>query len=304
MRIGIDLGGTKIEGIALANSGQELARLRVPTPRSYAETVHAIATLVEELERIAQVPPGSATVGVGIPGAVVPETGLVKNANSVWLIGQPLGLDLEERLTRQVRLANDANCFALSEAGDGAAVGGAVVFGVILGTGVGGGIVVNGQCLVGANLIAGEWGHNPLPWPQDDERPGPACYCGKAGCIESWLSGPGFQLDYEQRAGASLSARDINARAAAGEAHAVETLTRYHDRLARALASVINLLDPDIIVLGGGMSNTPNLAEDTTRLLPRWVFSDAVNTRIVRNMHGDSSGVRGAAWLWPLDARP
>ncbi len=302
MRIGIDLGGTKIEGIALARSGEALARLRVPTPRSYKETVHAIATLVDELEHAAHVSPGSATVGVGIPGAVVPETGLVKNANSVWLIGQPLGLDLEERLTRQVRLANDANCFALSEAGDGGAVGAPVVFGVILGTGVGGGIVVNGECLVGANLIAGEWGHNPLPWPQDDERPGPSCYCGKSGCIESWLSGPGFQRDYAERAGQMLPAREINALAAAGDAQAVETLTRYHDRLARALASVINLLDPDIIVLGGGMSNTPHLAEDVTKALPRWVFSDAVNTRIVRNVHGDSSGVRGAAWLWPLDA--
>jgi len=302
MRIGIDLGGTKIEGIALANTGQELGRLRVPTPRTYQATVTAIAGVVESLERSASMPEGYATVGVGIPGAVVPSTGLVKNANSIWLIGKPLGLDLEARLTRPVRIANDANCFALSEASDGAGAGADVVFGVILGTGVGGGVVVHGQCLVGANLIAGEWGHNALPWPKDDERPGPSCYCGKSSCIESWLAGPAFEKDHALHTGLTLAARDINALAAEGDAGALASHARYHERLARALASVINLLDPDVIVLGGGMSNTPGLADATTAILPRWVFSDAVNTRIVRNMHGDSSGVRGAAWLWPLEA--
>jgi fructokinase len=302
MRIGIDLGGTKIEGVALANTGQELGRLRVPTPRSYEATVVAIAELVESLEQSANMPEGYATVGVGIPGAIVPDTGLVKNANSIWLIGKPLGLDLEERLTRPVRIANDANCFALSEASDGAGAGAGVVFGVILGTGVGGGIVVNGQCLVGANLITGEWGHNALPWPMDDERPGPSCYCGKHSCIESWLSGPAFEKDHALHTGQTLAARDINLRAAEGDTGALASLARYHDRLARALASVINLLDPDIIVLGGGMSNTPGLADATKALLPRWVFSDSMHTRIVHNVHGDSSGVRGAAWLWPLEA--
>ncbi len=303
MRIGIDLGGTKIEGVALADSGQVLARRRVATPRSYEATVTAIADLVIALER--DTPPAllPASVGIGIPGAVVPSTGLVKNANSVWLIGQPLGRDLETRLARPVRLANDANCFALSEATDGAAAGDAVVFGVILGTGVGGGIVVNGHCVVGANLIAGEWGHNPLPWPADDERPGPSCYCGKSGCIESWLSGPGFERDHAARTGTLLSAPDIASRATHGHHDAIASLTRYQHRLARALASVINLLDPDVIVLGGGMSNVPALADATRALLSAWVFSDALQTRVVQNVHGDSSGVRGAAWLWPTSAR-
>ncbi len=303
MRIGIDLGGTKIEGIVLADDGRELARQRVPTPKSYLATVSAITNLVVALEKSAGSAGISATVGVGIPGAVVPATGLVKNANSGWLIGQPLGLDLQQRLTRPVRLANDANCFALSEATDGAAAGAAVAFGVILGTGVGGGIVVHGKPIVGANLIAGEWGHNPLPWPTDDERPGPSCYCGKFGCIESWLSGPGFERDHERVSGQELPAREIVVAAGSGDAAATVSLARYHERLARALASIINVLDPDVIVLGGGMSNTPGLADDTTAILPAWVFSDAAHTRVVRNVHGDSSGVRGAAWLWPLDAR-
>ncbi len=303
MRIGIDLGGTKIEGIVLADDGRELARQRVPTPKSYLATVSAIANLVVALEKDAGSDGISATVGVGIPGAIQPDTGLVKNANSVWLIGQPLGRDLEERLARPVRLANDANCFALSESADGAASGAGVVFGVILGTGVGGGIIVNGHVIVGANLIAGEWGHNPLPWPSDDERPGPSCYCGKFGCIESWLSGPGFERDHLRVTGQPLPAREIVLAARSGDAAAGASLTRYHDRLGRALASVINLLDPDVIVLGGGMSNTPGLADDTAAILSAWVFSDATHTRVVRNVHGDSSGVRGAAWLWPLHAR-
>ncbi|MDQ8167576.1 MAG: ROK family protein [Gemmatimonadota bacterium] len=296
MQIGIDLGGTKIEGIALGTDGRELARERVATPRDYARTVHDIAALVERLEaRTGQ----RGTVGVGIPGAVVPTTGLVKNANSVWLIGQPLGDDLAARLEREVRLENDANCFALSEATDGAAAGAAVVFGVIMGTGVGGGIVVHGRCLTGRNLIAGEWGHNPLPWPHPDELPGPACYCGQAGCIESWISGPAVAADHHRVNGGTLATPTIIAAADAGDAAARATRARLVSRAARSLASVINLLDPDVIVLGGGLSNVPRLAEDITAALPAWVFSDTVDTPLVRHRHGDASGVRGAAWLWP-----
>jgi len=297
VRVGVDLGGTKIEAIVLAPGGVERARQRVATPRSYEETLVAIDQLVRDVERGADT--RDATVGVGIPGAIVPGTGLVKNANSTWLNGQPLGADLADRLGRPVRLTNDANCFALSEATDGAGAGAGVVFGVILGTGVGGGIVVGGRVLDGANLVAGEWGHNPLPWLAPDEYPGPDCYCGKRGCIESWLSGPGFEADHARCTGRSTPSREIVAAAAAGEPASRASLARYHDRLARALASVINLLDPDAIVLGGGMSNVPALADDVTALLPRHVFSDSVVTRVARNVHGDSSGVRGAAWLWP-----
>jgi fructokinase len=295
-RIGIDLGGTKIEGIVLAQGGEELSRLRVATPRDYASSLDTIAGLVVELERRTG---ATGSVGIGIPGTIVPSTGLVKNANSVWLNGQPLGRDLEARLGRAVRVMNDANCFALSEASDGAGAGASVVFGVILGTGVGGGIVIDGRCLAGANLVAGEWGHNPLPWPEPDEYPGPPCYCGKRGCIETFLSGPGLEGDHERCGGERLTAAAIAERAAHGEAAPVATMTRYHGRLARALASVINVLDPDVIVLGGGVSNIAGLPEAATALLPRWVFSDAVVTRVARNLHGDSSGVRGAAWLWP-----
>ena len=300
MRIGIDVGGTKIAAVALSPSGEEIARRRVATPPDYIALLGAIAELVRELDREA----GEAgTVGVGIPGAVVPHTGLVKNANSVWLNGRPLGRDLEARLDRPVRLMNDANCFAISEATDGAAAGAHVVFGVILGTGVGGGIVVDGRVLLGANLIAGEWGHNPLPWLGSDEWPGPPCYCGKRGCIEAWLSGPGFERDHAERTGVTLSAADI-ARAAGGDAGAAASLARYHDRLGRALASLIHVLDPDVVVLGGGMSNIAGLPEAVYALLPRYLFaagagSDPIATRIVRAAHGDSSGVRGAAWLWP-----
>jgi fructokinase len=298
VRIGIDLGGTKIEGIALGARGEELARRRVATPRDYAATIDAIADLVAALEReVGQ----RGSVGVGIPGVVSPDTGLVKNANSTWLIGQPLMRDLAARLVREVRTMNDANCFALSEASDGAGAGARVVFGVILGTGVGGGIVADGRCLIGANLIAGEWGHNPLPWMHDSEFPGPECYCGKRGCIEAFLSGPAFEREYATVSGRGLSSSEIVSAALAGEAEAVELLARYHDRLARALAAVINLLDPDVIVLGGGMSNLPGLAEAVAPLLAGYVFSNRVVTRVVRNVHGDSSGVRGAAWLWPDD---
>jgi fructokinase len=296
VRIGVDLGGTKIEAIGLAADGRILARKRVATPRDYDTTIHAIAQLVLDIESAA----GAvlAPVGVGIPGAVTPTTGLVKNANSVWLIGRPLGRDLAARLGRPVRLANDANCFAISEAADGAGAGAEVVFGVILGTGVGGGIVVRGRALEGPNLIAGEWGHNPLPWMTPEEFPGPACYCGKRGCIETFLSGPGFEKDFAASTGDQLGSTDIVA-AASGRQDAASAIARYHDRLARALSSVINVVDPDVIVLGGGMSNLPDVANAVADLLPRYVFSDSVHTRVVRNHHGDSSGVRGAAWLFP-----
>ncbi len=301
MRIGVDVGGTKIEAIALSAAGAEIARRRVTTPPDYLPLVDAIAALVRELERAAG---EVGTVGVGIPGAVVPHTGLVKNANSVWLNGRPLGRDLEARLDRPVKLMNDANCFAISEATDGAAAGAHVVFGVILGTGVGGGIVVDGRILMGANLIAGEWGHNPLPWPRADEWPGPPCYCAKRGCVEAWLSGPGFERDHVEHTGRALPSRDIVRAAGGGDADAAATLARYHDRLARALVSLIHVLDPDVIVLGGGMSDIPGLPEAAHALLPRYLFaagagSDPVATRIVRAAHGAASGVRGAAWLWP-----
>jgi fructokinase len=296
VRIGIDLGGTKIEGLALGADGVELARRRVPTPRDYAGTLDAIDVLVAALE---QSTGDTGTVGIGIPGTIVPSTGLVKNANSTWLNGRALGADLEARLGRPVRVMNDANCFAISEAADGAGAGAPVVFGVILGTGVGGGVVVHGQCLVGPNLVAGEWGHNSLPWPSGDERPGPACYCGRTGCIETFLSGPGIEADHARATGERRTSHDIVRAALAGDASAVATLERYHDRLARSLASLVNVLDPDVIVLGGGMSNVPGLASAVSARLGAWVFSDSVVTRVVRNAHGDSSGVRGAAWLWP-----
>jgi len=296
VRIGVDLGGTKIEAIALGGGGDVLARQRVATPPSYDGTLDAIVRLVRGVEEeVGQ----RGTVGVGVPGVVVPTTGLVKNANSTWLIGQALERDLSRLLERPIRTMNDANCFALSEAADGAGAGASVVFGVILGTGVGGGIVVDGRCLVGPNLIAGEWGHNPLPWMTADEFPGPPCYCGKIGCIESFLSGPGFERDHARRSGRSERSRDVVIAASLGDEDAVESIALYHDRLARALASVINLLDPDVVVLGGGMSNLPGLAAAVTPLLLNYVFSDSVEARVVANAHGDSSGVRGAAWLWP-----
>ena len=296
MRIGIDLGGTKIEGIAIAGDGGERLRRRVAAPRGdYARTLDAVVSLVQDMERELGV---HATVGVGIPGTISPATGLIKNSNSTWLIGHPLGADLPRLLDRPVRFANDANCFALSEATDGAAAGAGVVFGVIIGTGAGGGIVVNGRVLVGANAIAGEWGHNPLPAPRDDERPGPACYCGRRGCVETFLSGPGLARDYAESGGSTLTAREIALRAAAMDALADRSLARYEERMARALASVINVLDPDVIVLGGGLSNIDRLYDHVPALWAPHVFSDRVATRLVRAKHGDSSGVRGAAWLW------
>ena len=296
-RIGVDLGGTKIEAIALSPDGAIPVRLRVGTPRDdYDGTLAAIVGLVEEVERRAG---GPGSVGIGMPGAISPATGVVKNANSVWLNGRPLAEDLEARLGRPVRLANDANCFALSEASDGAGAGAGCVFGVIIGTGTGGGVVINGRLLTGPNAIAGEWGHNPLPWPEDDERPGTECYCGRRGCIETFLSGPGLARDHFRTAGAALDALTIAARAEAGDRAAVASLARYESRMARALASVINLLDPDVIVLGGGMSNIARLYSNVPRLWSRYIFSDRVDTRLAPPCHGDSSGVRGAAWLWP-----
>jgi fructokinase len=296
MRIGIDLGGTKIEGIAIADDGTVPLRSRVPAPRGdYQATLRAIVDLVRDVEdRVG----ATATVGVGIPGAISPATGRVKNANSTWLIAHTLAEDLARHLGRPVRLANDANCFALSEAVDGAAADGSVVFGVILGTGVGGGIVVDRRTLIGRNAIAGEWGHNPLPSPRDEERPGPPCYCGRNGCIETFLSGPGMASDYAAHGGDDVDAREIVRRAAADDPGAAACLARYEERLARSLAGVINVLDPDVIVLGGGLSNIDSLYTSVPALWAGHVFSDRVTTRLVRAAHGDSSGVRGAAWLW------
>jgi len=300
LRIGVDLGGTKIEVIALDKLGETLARERVPTPQgNYGATVQAIADLVYRVERRLG---AESLVGVAMPGALSPATGLIKNANSTCLIGQPLDRDLSAILQRPVKLSNDANCFALSEAVDGAAAGAAVVFGVIIGTGTGGGIVVNRQVLEGPNAIAGEWGHNPLPWPQAEELPGPSCYCGKSGCIETFLSGPGMMRDFQTTTGLSKTPSDIVALAKAGDNAASACLSRYVDRLARGLASIINVLDPDVIVLGGGMSNIELLYTEVPRLWGRYVFSDQVNTLLRRAKYGDSSGVRGAAWLWPIES--
>jgi fructokinase len=297
MQIGIDLGGTKIEAIALAAEAVVAPRRRLPTPRDYEATLDVIARLVGELETETG---RTGSVGIGIPGVVTRATGLVKNANSVWLNGRPLQADVEARLGRPVRMANDANCFTLSEAIDGSGQGAETVFGVILGTGVGGGIAVGGRILDGPNQVAGEWGHNQMPWMTDEERnEAPPCYCGKSGCVETWLSGPGLERDAARLDGRSRSALDVVQAAAAGDPCAVQALRRYENRLARGLASVVNLLDPGVIVLGGGMSNLPGLTDAVATLLPRYVFSDAVLTRVLLNRHGDSSGVRGAAWLWP-----
>jgi fructokinase len=299
MRIGVDLGGTKIEAIALGDDGRELARRRVPTPRhDYDATIGAVVSLVNGIEHDTG---RAGSVGVGMPGALSPASGLVKNANSTWLIGRAIDRDLAQALGRPVRCANDANCFALSEATDGAAAGARVVFGVIVGTGTGGGVVVDGRVLNGPNAIAGEWGHNPLPWPRDDERPGPACYCGKAGCIEAFLSGPGLARDYRDATGLELDASLVAERAERGEDAAKAALARYEDRMARALAVVLNLLDPDVVVLGGGMSRVTRLYEQVPRLWQSWAFSDRITTPLRPPLHGDSSGVRGAAWLWGRD---
>ncbi|MEO7157811.1 MAG: ROK family protein [Vicinamibacterales bacterium] len=306
MRIGIDLGGTKIEGLALTDDGRELDRRRIVAPRgNYDASVRAIAELVAAIEsavtsaRGDELPAVPSRVGVGIPGVISPATGLIKNANSTWLNGRAFAEDLSQAIGRPVRLANDANCFALSEATDGAAAGAAVVFGVIIGTGTGGGLVVNGRLVTGANAIAGEWGHNPLPAAADDERPGPPCYCGRSGCIETFLSGPALARDYIVLGGEDLTAIEVAARADRGEVRAIACLDRYEQRFARAIASIINVVDPDVIVLGGGLSNITRFYDRVPALWGAQVFSDRVDTRLVRAKHGDGSGVRGAAWLWP-----
>ncbi|MBI3186906.1 MAG: ROK family protein [Gammaproteobacteria bacterium] len=296
MRIGIDLGGTKIEIIAIDESGKELARKRVVTPQGdYPGILNTIVRLINDIEAITK---QSGSIGIGTPGALSPATGLMRNSNSVCLNGKPVKKDLEQLLKRPLRMANDANCFALSEATDGAAKDAAVVFGVIVGTGTGAGVVVNQKVLTGPNAIAGEWGHNPLPWPQDIERPGPDCYCGKQGCIETFLSGPGFERDYQLETGKLLRASDIVGLADEGDAQAEQCLRRYEDRMARSLSHIINVLDPDVIVLGGGMSNVQRLYKNVPSIWGNYVFSDVVLTRMVPPMFGDSSGVRGAAWLW------
>jgi len=297
VRIGVDLGGSKIEVVALDRKGAVSMRRRAPTPSGdYAAIVAMVATLVRAVEaEIGRV----AGVGIGIPGTISPTSGRVKNANTVCLIGHPLDRDLAAALGRPVRLANDANCFALSEATDGAGRDAETVFGVILGTGVGGGLVIGGRIVEGINAVAGEWGHNPLPWPGDDESPGDLCYCGKHGCIETFLSGPGLSRDHARAAGLTLTPSEIAKRAEDGDAAARATMDRYCDRLSRALATVINIVDPEVIVLGGGLSNIRRLYDSVATRLPRHVFSDAVTTRLVPPRHGDSSGVRGAAWLWP-----
>lgn len=298
MRIGVDLGGTKIEAIAL-DAGDELGRIRVPTPRGdYAGTVNAISDLVRQLESRSG---KQGTVGVGIPGTIVAATGLVKNANSTWLNGRPLERDLSDALGREVRCANDANCFTVSEATDGAAKVYAVVFGVIMGTGCGGGVSLHGRVHAGPNGLAGEWGHTPLPWATADELPGPPCYCGLQGCLETWISGTGLERDFLRHTSRALTSKEIVADARRGDTDASQALDRLENRAARGLAVVVNTLDPDAIVLGGGLSNldrlyTGGLAEG----IASYAFGRGTNTPILRNMHGDSSGVRGAAWLWPL----
>ena len=299
IRLGVDLGGTKLEIVALDADGHERLRRRIATPPDgYEATLAAVAGLVRDAERDLGLQPNAATLGVGTPGSISRATGLLRGSNSVELNGRPISVDLARMLGREVRITNDANCFALSEATNGAGQGADVVFGVILGTGVGAGIVVRGRVLDGPNAIAGEWGHNPLPWSRDDERPGAPCFCGRAGCIETWISGPGLGNDHRRVTESVMATTNIVAGATAGNPACKATLARYEDRLARSLAHVINLLDPDVIILGGGMSNVDRLYANVPGLWGEWVFSDRVDTRLVKHMHGDSSGVRGAAWLW------
>ena len=301
MRIGIDLGGTKIEGIVLADDGGELARKRIAAPNGdYSKTLEAISGLVAELAP-AQFP--ETPVGIGIPGTISPATGVVKNANSTWLTGQPFDADMAELLRRPVRVANDANCFAISEATDGSGSGERAVLGVILGTGVGSGIVIDGEVMTGRNAIAGEWGHTPLPWMTGDEWPGRRCYCGRDGCIETFLSGPAFSRDYTVITGEELTPAEIVKLAEQGDDNAAGVMARYEDRLARALAVAITFLDPDVIVLGGGMSKVERLYDNVTQRIGHYAFSDSITTPVRPPVHGDSSGVRGAAWLWPAQPR-
>lgn len=300
MRIGIDLGGTKTEALLMAPDGSDVLRLRVPTPaKDYEANLNMLSSLVTQLDEKAGRP---CSVGIGMPGAMSLQTGLIKNANSTWLIGHPLLADLEQRIGPRVRLANDADCFALSEASDGAGAGHQTVFGAILGTGVGGGLVVNGKLVSGPNSIAGEWGHTPLAWMSDAEHPGPACYCGKHGCVEAWCSGPALAADHARETHNTLAPEQIVAQANAGNSEARSTLERHADRLARALSTVINIVDPHAIVLGGGLSELDHLYGAIEERLPHHVFSDTVVTPILKNQHGASSGIRGAAWLWPADA--
>jgi len=300
MRIGIDLGGTKIEALALGADGQERSRMRVATPRyEYTETLDTIARLVRTLETEAGSP---ATVGVGIPGTIMRPSGLVKNANSTWLIGQPLERDLSAALGREVRCENDANCLALSEATDGSGAGHGVVFAVILGTGCGGGLAIEGRVHEGRHGVAGEWGHNSLPWPQIDEVPGPACYCGKTGCIETWISGTALGNDYERQTGTPLSGKEVAEAANRGDPQAAAAMHRLEDRIARSFASLVNVIDPDVIVVGGGLSRVGSIYSNVPPLLERYGFGGGIHTPIVPARHGDSSGVRGAAWLWPKES--
>lgn len=298
IRIGVDLGGTKTEVAAIDSNGQTRHSVREATPDQYESKIRLIAKLVRSTEE--SLKSDSLSVGIGHPGSINPATGLIRNSNSAELNGRALDKDLTAALNRPVRCANDANCFALSEAVDGAGQGAKSVFGVILGTGVGGGLVLNNCLHEGHGLLGGEWGHTSLPWPSIDEAPGPPCKCGLRGCIESWISGPALTADHQRRSGEALTGEQILDRASAGDPAAEASLDRFQDRLARGLATIVNIVDPEVIVLGGGLSNIPDLAEETHRRLPAYVFSDQITTRIVRNTHGDSSGVRGAAWLWPL----
>ncbi|MGH9590603.1 MAG: ROK family protein [Terracidiphilus sp.] len=299
MRIGIDLGGTKIEALVLGAEGRELRRIRVPTPRhDYAETVNTITRLVHTLETELG---GQATVGMGIPGTVMRPSGLVKNANSTWINGQPLERDLSAALAREVRCENDANCLALSEATDGSGAGCRVVFAVILGTGCGGGLTIDARVHEGLHSVAGEWGHNSLPWPRAEEYPGPACYCGKSGCIETWISGTGLGKDYERSTGAPLSGEQVAEAAGRGDPQAAAAIQRLEDRIARGFASLVNVVDPDVIVVGGGLSRLASIYRNVPPLLENYGFGGGIQTPIVPALHGDSSGVRGAAWLWPTE---
>jgi fructokinase len=297
MRIGIDFGGTKIEALTLGPDGRELRRLRVATPRhDYAESLATVARLVHTLESERG---EQATVGVGIPGTIMRPSGLVKNANSTWLNGQPLERDLSAALSREVRCENDANCLALSEATDGSGAGHRVVFAVILGTGCGGGLAIDARVHEGLHSVAGEWGHNSLPWPRSDEFPGPACYCGKSGCIETWISGTGLGNDYERHTGIPLSGKEVAEAADRGDPQALAALRRLEDRIARGFASLVNIIDPEVIVVGGGLSRLASIYQNVPPLLEKYGFGGGIHTPIVPAMHGDSSGVRGAAWLWP-----
>ncbi|MDE1177554.1 MAG: fructokinase [Edaphobacter sp.] len=299
MRIGIDVGGTKIEALAIDNDGKELLRYRVDTPRDdYQGTIDAIVGLVHRLESETGL---TATVGAGIPGSISAKTGLVKNANSTWLNGMPFDKDLSKAMNREVRLANDANCLAVSEATDGAAAGKNVVFGVILGTGCGGGVALGGHVHAGPNGDGGEWGHIPLPWPREDENPGPLCYCGKPGCMEMWVSGTGLARDYKAVTGTPLTSREIIANFLTGDADATAAVDRLVDRLARGMANIVNILDPDAFVIGGGLSHTQYIYQALPERLKEYVFGGEFDTPILQAKYGDSSGVRGAAWLWPLE---